>query len=109
MTTEPNVSPPTEYRGSLLIGFLVGWAVLIVAYAVAFGLLAVFGSHSQTDAIVVGMPWICLLGLIVFFAVRNQPRNAVGVVLTIVSVFALGLLLVAACFGLFAFNAEHLH
>lgn len=112
MTEESNASfkQGVNTRGSLLIGFLLGWAVLIVANAAVFGLLAVLdtlGSNSSAGVIgplLLGLPWIGQLALIVFFAIRNQPRSAVGVALAIVSLIALALLLVAACFGLFALN-----
>jgi hypothetical protein len=111
----PN-SPPgppligEPYRGSLLKGFLLGWAVLIGGYLVVgtmFGVISQFSSgfnDAMQAVFALGsmLPWGGVLALIVFFAIKNEPRSAIGVVLTIGSLIAIGILLVAACFGLLA-------
>jgi hypothetical protein len=55
------------------------------------------------------LPWALVLGLIVWFAIKNKPRSALGVALAIGSMFALALLLVAACFGILALSGGNWH
>lgn len=116
MPYEPPHSPPgppvtsEPYRGSLMKGFLLGWAVLIGGYVVVgflFGLISgitgggndLLGVFAMLGSI---LPWGGLLALIVYFAVKNEPRSAIGVVITFGSLVGLAILLVAACFGLIA-------
>lgn len=103
--------PPTELslppargdasRGSLLLGFLLGWAVLIGGY-VLIGLIAavvaqVIGAFDgAVDAYyAVGgiSPWAVLIGLIVFFAIKNKPRTAIGIALAMGSMILVALAL----------------
>lgn len=112
----PAAPPPPQKdpsRGSLLVGFLLGWAVLIGAYvlmAIFYATLAGIGSSGALGGLLglsAGtLPWVGLLGLIVYFAVQNKPRSAPGVVLAIASMVGVAILLVAACFGLLATNGS---
>lgn len=108
----PLNEPPSEDRGSLLRGFLLGWVVLIGSYVLMAVLMAVLSTVFANSYQVFG-PLIALVGLlplggiialIVWFISKGQPRTAAGVGLTIASVVGLVLLLVAACFGLLAAN-----
>lgn len=107
----PSVPPPDPSRGSLLVGFLLGWAVLVGGYVVFGFLVAILaqlggsGVDGVMSAVYVlggSLPWVAIIGLIVWFAAKNKPRSALGVALAIVSMVGLALLLVAACFGLLA-------
>jgi hypothetical protein len=55
------------------------------------------------------VPWALVLALIVWFAVKNKPRSALGVALAIGSMIALAILLVAACFGIVALSGGNWH
>jgi hypothetical protein len=105
----PPSSPATDApdKGSLLIGFLVGWAVLIASTIVAgavmagVGALMQFSSAFSLVASIAGLlPIGSLIGLIIWYAQQGKTRSALGVAATFGSLLALCLLLVAACFGL---------
>lgn len=101
--------PPTEKRGSLLLGVGCAWATLIVGYAVAAALIGVFSDLSNDAAVLflLLLPWLGMTALIIWFAMRGRSRSAIGVVIGIASIIAVALLLVAACFGIFAASGFH--
>lgn len=105
----PPPSPVTDApdKGSLLIGFLVGWVAMIASTVVAgavmvgVGALMQFGSaFSVIPAIISLLPMGSLIGLIIWYAQQGKTRSALGVAAAFGSLLALCLLLVAACFGL---------
>jgi hypothetical protein len=102
----PSVPPPTpprsNERGSLGLGVGLAWAVVVVGYVVCLTLAASAGALMNGGSFVVFLllPWLAVVALAVFQAVRGRPRTALGIVIGIASIFAVGLLLVAACFGL---------
>ena len=100
--------PPGDARGSIGLGIGLAWACLIGGYTI-FGFLisAVYTvlpmEARDTIAILLALlPWVMMIALIVWMASSGQPRTASGIGLGIASIFAVALLLVAACFGLFA-------
>jgi len=98
--------PPAE-RGSLLVGFLLGWAAMIAGVLVN-GLFWVLQSSlglPGADIVFLGvgsLPLVALIVLAVWLANRGKSRSAAGVLLAFGSLVALVLLLVAACFGILA-------
>lgn len=115
----PAAPPPPEQnpaRGSLMFGFILGWGALLGSYAlmaVFIGTMSALGAGGALGGLLglfTGtLPWISLLGLIVYFAVKNKPRSALGVVLAIASMIGVVILLVAACFGMLAFSGNGWH
>ena len=113
----PGQSPPpidAPDKGSVLIGFLVGWGVMI-ASTVASGIVVAGAGplmHWSSAFSVIGLlasllPLASLIGLIVWYAQKGKSRSAWGVVAAFGSLLALCLLLVAACFGLMAGTNWH--
>lgn len=103
MSTPIPAPPKADSRGSLGLGIALAWAALIGGYAlVAF--LASMNAHYTDVGITVLLlaPWALMLALIVWFASNNQPRTALGVGVGMATIIAVVLLLVAACFGIFA-------
>ena len=103
--TPPPVDAPD--KGSLLIGFLLGWATMIGSSVHAGAAVAVAGAMTNWNSAVgliisaAGLlPIACLIGLIIWYAQQGKSRSALGVVAAFGSLLALCLLLVAACFGL---------
>jgi len=102
----PPSTPPSD-TGSLLQGFLLGWAALVVGI-VANGMLWTLQSFvgpnmAGLNFIFIGigmLPLFAMIALAIWFNSRGKTRAARGVWLALGSVFALILLLVAACFGL---------
>lgn len=111
MSTPQPVQSDTKANGSLGLGIALAWACLIGGYIVVATLAGVLfsvtrGMDSNVGAtLAIGLsalPWIAMLGLVVYFVVNNKPRTAVGIAAGFASIVGVVLLLVAACFGLFA-------
>lgn len=106
MSTPTPLAPKSDSRGSLGLGIALAWGALVGGYALVAS-LAVRSGGNYSDAAVAALvlaPWALMLSLIVFFATKGQPRTALGIGVGIASIIAVALLLVAACFGLFAVN-----
>jgi hypothetical protein len=101
-------TPEPASRGSLLLGVACAWGLLIGGYLVV-ALLFSATPHVNEGGIVLmlALPWLAMLGLIVWFAVNGKPRSAIGVAIGIASIIGVLLLLVAACFGLLAGGGWH--
>ncbi len=105
----PATSPsPRNPRGSLLLGVACAWGMLIGGYVVISLFAGLLGNGDNAAIIILMLlPWIGIIALIVWFATRGQPRTAKGVAIGLASIFAVGLLLVAACFGILAGTNFH--
>ena len=102
-------SPP---GGSIWVGFGIGWLVFVLGHAVIWTFwMAMYSRLSRVpDALMILIwlaPWLTMLGLAVMFSVQGKSRIGVGIALAVASILGLLLLLVAACFGLFAFSGWH--
>jgi len=100
--------PPSDTRGSIGLGIGLAWACLIGGYTI-FGFLitAVYAvlpldARDAVAVLLALLPWLMMIALIVWMASSGQSRTASGIGLGIASIFGVALLLVAACFGLFA-------
>ena len=112
-TPEPISPPPTSPQpadnGSLLAGFLLGWAAMI-AGVVVNGLLWSLQSSlglPGTNIVFLGLgslPLVAMIALAIWFSSRGKSRSTLGVLMAFGSMIGLVLLLVAACFGLIAAN-----
>jgi len=105
----PNAPPPADPRGSLLLGVIFAWITLIGGYFVV-GLLAsaITPSSNVTPYVVLMLlPWAAMVALAIWLTQQGKPRTAKGVWIGIASIFAVGLLLAAACFGLLATTNFH--
>jgi len=95
-------------RGSMLAGVACAWALLIFGYAIVVGAFNAFdGIDSGTGTLLLALPWLGMIGLMVWFAANGRPRSALGVLLGIGTIVAVALLLVAACFGLLSSGGWH--
>jgi len=102
----PSDDPQSDARGSRWLGFglfwliLIGGGIVIGIASTAFGML----SHGLGVGLVsLGwlLPWIAPLVVAIWFANKGKTRTAQGIAFGFLSLFAVGLLLVAACFGIF--------
>lgn len=99
---------PPENRGSLGLGIGLAWACLIAGYTVSSVIATVMydavpaNIRNPVAILAVLLPWLLMVGLIVWLATRGMTRTATGIAVGIATIFGLALLLVAACFGLFA-------
>lgn len=94
--------PRPQEQGSLLLGVACAWGMLIGGYALAIALFNMAGSNDGSVTLLLTLPWLGMLALIVWFAATGRSRSALGVVVGIGTIIGVGLLLVAACFGLLA-------
>ncbi len=100
---EPSLRVPSTpvQRGSLLAGVASAWALLIGGYMVVAALFSAVGTVTPAiGMLIVALPWLAMIGLLVWFATNGRPRSAIGVLIGIGTIIAVALLLVAACFGL---------
>lgn len=121
-SSPPPYRPPARptpkdpnYRGSILKGLILGWVVVVGGYMVLGALAAGLGSTGlfNTDAggmllVLLGLvPWLGLVAWLVYYAANGEPRTAGGFGLAVVSMVAVAVLLVAACFTLLAGTSWH--
>ena len=101
----PHSSPPPR-KDALWIGFLAGWAILLFGGVLVLPLFyaaRAFGLDAWVLSPVLSLvqPLLIIVTAVLFYR-RGMPRAAGGVFLAVASLIALVLLLVAACFGIFA-------
>lgn len=108
---EPPQQPLTHApdTGSLGAGIAIAWATLFGGYTVIVGLLSALvspqGVNDTVTSLIIAsllLPWVAMIGFIIFFAGRGQTRTAKGVAVGIATILGVALLLLAACFGLFS-------
>ena len=97
------VRPPGQQgQGSLLLGVACAWGILIGGYALVGALLGIGNGNDGAIVLLLALPWLGMLALIVWLAATGRSRSALGIVVGIGTIIGVGLLLVAACFGLLA-------
>lgn len=106
-------APKPASTGSLALGFALAWLIIIVGN-IALALLSNFVSSlfSARPFIfllpgALSLPELVAIGLAVWFIVKGRTRTGIGIFLGLASIVAVALLLVAACFGLFAAAFSH--
>ena len=102
---EPRIAvrPQAHAQGSLLLGVACAWGMLIGGYALPATLLGLGnGGNDGAVVLLLALPWLGMLALIVWFASTGRSRSALGIVVGIGTIIAVGVLLLAACFGLHA-------
>lgn len=98
MSTTPDKSD------SLMLGFILGWATAVLSIVCAFVIgYVIEGISDRSDSSLLAgvFPPLCLLGLLGGGYLAGKRQLARGVLLAFGSMFAIFLLLVAACFGAF--------
>ena len=102
-----NASQTPDPRGSRWLGFGLFWLTL-VGGGIAAGILASVANMLHVAGIMFAfagvLPWAVPLVLAIWLANKGKTRTAQGIVFGFLSLFAVGLLLVAACFGIIALN-----
>jgi hypothetical protein len=119
--TPPPYRPPASRvasvpgGGSLLKGLILGWVVVVGGYVLLGMVAAALGSMGAFETgggemllVLFGLaPWIGLVALLVYYISKNEPRTAGGFGLAVVTMVAVAVLLVAACFALLAGTNWH--
>jgi hypothetical protein len=108
-------------KGTILSGFFLGWG-LMIAGAMFSGFLIsmvsgfVSGTSSYdsflfqtTISLSLAMPLLIIIACMIWFGKKGKSKIVKGIGAAVLSLIALVLLLVAACFGLFAMNGGGFH
>ena len=111
----PTPPPPGKdpAAGSLLLGFALAWLITIGGYIVLFGLLSAIstifnpGALAFAGLLVAIAPIAAVIGTAVRLLSSGRRRTAIGLFLGLGSMVAIGILLVAACFGLMVSSWGH--
>ena len=95
-----------DARGSRKTGFGLFWLVAVggsIALMLLAGLLSSISLYSPILFSLLGLaPWAAALALAIGLVSKGKTRTAQGIAFGFLSLFAVGLLLVAACFGILA-------
>ena len=115
--TTPAEHPDTasaspEESNRFLVGFGAAWGTALAASVLAWAIAMVIeqrmhalGQYGEKPLLAGMLPPACLLGLLGWSYVSGRRELARGVLAAFGSMFAVVLLLIAACFGMFGFNA----
>ena len=108
-------------RGSRWRGFGLFWLILVVGWVVAvlaaLLLSELFPGFSSGDygfgfmgmTVLMLLPWLAELVIGIRLAIKGKTQTALGMLFGFLSLFGVGLLLVAACFGFFILSGESFH
>lgn len=84
-------SPPSPRTGSIILGFVLGWLIVVIGY------MSIVALHTISAF---WLPEVAAVAVGIFFAVTGKLRTAAGIFIALGTMVALVLLLVAACFGM---------
>ncbi|HET7332737.1 hypothetical protein [Dyella sp.] len=106
-----DVPPPGEFRpdmptagnGSLGAGIALAWVIAVVGTPLCGSMMAVFSTRFNEWFVVLWLlPYLFIVVLAIFQYRKGKTRTGLGLMLGLVSMIAVALLLVAACFGMFS-------
>lgn len=101
LTEQPGIEPkPGKGEGALSTGILLAWCIMVLGYIVLFNL----GNVMPAAYYGWFLPPLVVAILAVVLINRGVRRTGRGLLLGLLSVVAVLLLLVAACFGLVMVN-----
>jgi hypothetical protein len=99
--TPSHAATPQEDRGSLGAGIGLAWAIAVVGNTFCAALMAsLLGRHGDWVVSLWLLPYLAIIGLAIFLYRKGKPRTGQGLMLGLLSMIAVAVLLVAACFGL---------
>ncbi|GLQ93668.1 hypothetical protein [Dyella acidisoli] len=88
-------------HGSLGLGIGLAWAIAILGSLLGFVIITSFYAvHSSWIAALFLLPYLLIVILAVFQYRTGKTRTGLGLMLGLLSIIAVALLLVAACFGM---------
>lgn len=90
----PASDAATPSSGSLIAGIALAWAIVVGGGVLVFALVSSLGAAVFTVPL-----GVCVVLAIVMIA-RGQSRTGAGILLGLLSMAAVLLLLIAACFGI---------
>jgi len=108
-------------KGTVLVGFFIGWGLMIGSSTLtgfAITMLSAFVSAiGGYDSIIfqglgllsMALPIAILVAAMVWFGKKGKSKTVKGILAAVLSAIALVVLLVAACFGIFAMDGGGFH
>ncbi|MEO8000365.1 MAG: hypothetical protein ABI644_00710 [Arenimonas sp.] len=108
-------------KGTILAGFFIGWGLMIgsglltgFVISVLIGMSNAISDGPSFIYQIVGlisflMPIVIVIGAMIWFGKKGKSKIVKGIGAAIISLIALAILLIAACFGLFAMNGNGFH
>lgn len=97
----PPPAAPVRQDGSLALGVGLAWLINVGGGIVLFFFANIFLRQDGVALIAIGwVPTIASIALAIWMIVNGPRRTGVGIFIGIGSIFAVSLLLVAACFGI---------
>jgi len=122
----PDSSPPPAKsaegdKGTVLAGFFIGWGLVIGSSMLGGFLISILSGFSNliggynsllfqgVSGISFTLPLVTVIVAMVWFGNKGKSKIVKGIVAALASMIALILLLVAACFGIFAMSGSGFH
>ena len=122
----PDSSPPPGKsaegdKGTVLAGFFIGWGLVIGSSMLGGFLVSILAGFSNliggynsllfqgVSGISFTLPLVTVIVAMVWFGNKGKSKIVKGIAAAIASMIALVLLLVAACFGIFAMSGSGFH
>lgn len=94
--------------GSLALGVALAWIINIVGGIIVFGLTMLAAPRAFAPMFTLGwLPFLVTVGLAIWMIVKGPRRTGIGILIGIGSIWAVAMLLVAACFGIFFLGNWH--
>jgi hypothetical protein len=92
--------PPATQKGSAIAGFFFGWLIMLLVGSTVFTIVGNDNGLGNAAMFVIPISLGIMISSIIWFIKKGKPKTAKGIVLSFVSLIALGLLLLAACYGI---------
>jgi len=118
-TSPANAKPLVPDQGSMLVGFFIGWGLIIGIIVITIFIVSVMiniaeamsGGNSviyQISGLVSFLiPIVFIVAAMIWFGKKGKSKIVKGIGAAIISLIALAILLVAACFGILSSGGWH--
>ena len=116
---DPSPTPPKKpdgEKGTAVIGFFIGWSLIIGSSLITIFIVSVLiniasATSGGNDVIYQAIalisfliPIAIIISAMVWFGKKGKSKTVKGIGAAIISLIALAILLVAACFGILAMS-----
>lgn len=99
---------PSEDNGSLGAGIGLAWAIAVVGTSLCGSLMVALTPVFNEWAVALWLlPYVLIIILAIIQYRKGKTRTGLGLMLGLLSMIAVALLLVAACFGMLSGFNEH--
>lgn len=92
---------PLEDKGSLGAGIGLAWAIAVVGTPLCMTISAALTTRFNESIVVLWLlPYVSIIAFAIWSYRKGKSRTGLGLMLGLLSMVAVALLLVAACFGM---------